>query len=68
MTIFPPPSRGPRTTGIPGPGSVTSLAVQEFAAMSLRPGLPRLVAGPDSTLPGSDYSDEERAFLAAIEG
>jgi len=35
--------------------------------MTLRPGPPRLVAGPDTALPGSDYSDEERAFLVAIE-
>ena len=36
--------------------------------MTLRPGPPRLAAGPDTALPGSDYSDDERAFLVAIEG
>jgi hypothetical protein len=36
--------------------------------MPLRPGPPRLVAGPDTALPGSDYTDDERAFLVAIEG
>jgi hypothetical protein len=35
--------------------------------MTLRPGPPRLVAGPDTALTGSDYTDEERAFLVAIE-
>ncbi len=35
--------------------------------MPLRPGPPRLVAGPDTAMPGCDYSDEERAFLVAIE-
>jgi hypothetical protein len=36
--------------------------------MPLRPGPPRLAAGPDTAMPGCDYSDEERAFLVAIEG
>ena len=36
--------------------------------MPLRPGPPRLVAGPDTAMPGCDYSDEERGFLVAIEG
>jgi hypothetical protein len=35
--------------------------------MPLRPGPPRLVAGPDSDFPGADYSDEERTFLMAME-
>ena len=35
--------------------------------MPLRPGKPRLVAGPDTDFPGSDYSDEEREFLVAME-
>ena len=35
--------------------------------MPPRPGPPRTSAGPDTALPGSDYSDEERAFLVAIE-
>jgi hypothetical protein len=35
--------------------------------MPPRPGPPRLVAGPDTALPGSDYSDDEREFLVAIE-
>ena len=35
--------------------------------MPPRSGPPRLVAGPDAALPGSDYSDEERAFLVAVE-
>ena len=34
--------------------------------MSKRPNLPR-VAGPEENFPGSDYSDEERAFLVAME-
>jgi hypothetical protein len=36
--------------------------------MPPRPGPPRLNAGPDTALPGSDYTDEERAFLMAVEG
>jgi hypothetical protein len=28
---------------------------------------PRLVSGPDCEFPGSDYSDEEREFLMAME-
>ena len=36
--------------------------------MPPRPGPPRLVAGPDTALVGSDYTDEERAFLMAVEG
>jgi hypothetical protein len=35
--------------------------------MPPRPGPPRLTAGPDTAFPGSDYSDEERRFLMAIE-
>ena len=35
--------------------------------MPLRPGPPRLVAGPETALPGSDYSDEEREFFMAID-
>jgi hypothetical protein len=32
-----------------------------------RPGPPRVVAGPDESLPGADYTDEERLFLMAME-
>jgi hypothetical protein len=35
--------------------------------MPPRPGPPRLVAGPEECFPGSDYSDEERVFLLAME-
>jgi hypothetical protein len=35
--------------------------------MPRHPGPPRLVAGPDTDFPGSDYSDDEREFLVAIE-
>ena len=35
--------------------------------MPPRPGPPRTAAGPDADFPGSDYSDEERAFLVAID-
>ena len=35
--------------------------------MPLRPRPPRLFAGPDTSFPGSDYSDEEREFLMAME-
>jgi hypothetical protein len=35
--------------------------------MPPRPGPPRTVAGPDEDFPGSDYSDEERAFLVAMD-
>ncbi len=31
------------------------------------PDPPRLVSGPEETYPGSDYSDEEREFLVAME-
>jgi hypothetical protein len=35
--------------------------------MPPRPGQCRLIVGPDASLPGCDYSDEEREFLVAIE-
>jgi hypothetical protein len=35
--------------------------------MPPRKGPPRLVTGPEDTFPGCDYSDEERAFLVAME-
>ena len=35
--------------------------------MPPRQGPPRLVTGPEESFPGSDYSDEERVFLLAME-
>jgi hypothetical protein len=35
--------------------------------MPCRPGPPRSAAGPDENFPGADYTDEERAFLVAME-
>jgi hypothetical protein len=35
--------------------------------MPPRSGPPRLVAGPDTTLVGCDYTDDEREFLMAVE-
>src|SRR6184192_494055 len=43
------------------------LLVGGVAAGEVRPGPPGTAAGPDADFPGSDYSDEERAFLVAID-